>query len=423
MAAGRARGSCLSATGTSVRYPCPHACTFGDSPAPLRQAHSVALGGLSVGPLRVSPAPASEWYVPPEPAICRDVSRSSNDCSRTISLGMRDVLTLPKTNLHVHLENAVRTSTLRDIAARNGTALPRQLLDERCVVTDFADFFIQSKAARTCLVEAEDFWQVAYEFCADEAAQGVRYAEVTFSAAAHGERVGDPEKPLLAVIDGLAAGEAAFGIRCRLVLDHSRRRPVERSWRTLELALEHLDVVVALGLGGDDAYPAEPFREVFETATSAGLRSVPHAGEAAGPESVRDAVRLLHADRIGHGIRVVDDPALADELRDAGIPLEVCPSSNVALGLVPSLAAHPLPRLVEAGLTVTLNTDIPTMTGVRMAAEYENARRAFGFDDADLAFLAVAGVDASFAPSALQDTLRQEIQGWLDQDPNQSRSA
>lgn len=228
-----------------------------------------------------------------------------------------------------------------------------------------------------------------------------------------GERVGDWEKPLLAVIEGLAAGENDFAVRYRLVLDHSRRRPVEQAWRTLELALDHLDVVVALGLGGDDAYPAEPFREVFEVAKSAGLRSVPHAGEAAGAESVREAIAHLQADRIGHGIRALDDADLVEELRDAGVALEVCPSSNVALGLVPSLAAHPLPRLIQAGLTVTLNTDIPTMTGVSIAAEYENVRAMFGFDDAQLACVAAAGVDASFAPPSLQQRLRQEISDWL----------
>jgi adenosine deaminase len=326
---------------------------------------------------------------------------------------MRDVVALPKANLHVHLENAVRLSTLRDIAARNGAALPGRLFGERCAVDNFSDFFVQSRAARACLVEAEDFRRVAYEFCEDESVYGVRYAEVTFTAAAHGERVRDWDKPLLAVIEGFAAGEADFGIRCRLVLDHSRKRPVERAWRTLELALDHLDVVVALGLGGDDTYPAEPFREVFAAAKAAGLRSVPHAGEAAGPESVRDALTLLHADRIGHGIRALDDPELVRELQDARVPLEVCPASNVALGLVPSLEAHPLPRLMDAGVTVTLNTDIPTMTGVSIAAEYENARTVFGFDDDRLASLAAAGVNASFAPLSLQNTLREGIRTWL----------
>ena len=326
---------------------------------------------------------------------------------------MRNLLTLPKANIHVHLENALRPTTIRHLAARHGLAMPEGLSGERCVVADFADFFVQNAAARACLVDADDFRRVAFEFCEDEAAQGVRYAEVTFTAAAHGERTGDWEKPLAAVIDGLHAGRAALGIECRLILDHSRRRPVERAWRTLQLALDHRDVVVGIGLAGDDAYPAEPFREVFEAAKAAGLASVPHAGESAGPDCIREVVTLLHADRIGHGIRAIDDPALAADLCDAAIPLEVCPSSNVAFGLVPSLSAHPLPKLIEKGLAVTLNTDIPAMTGVPISAEYENVRAAFGFDDARLAALATAGVEASFAPPPLKETVTGAIARWL----------
>ena len=254
---------------------------------------------------------------------------------------------------------------------------------------------------------------MAYEFCEDEASQSVRYAEVTFSAATHGARTGDWEKPLAAVVDGLRAGRDAFGIEWRLILDHSRRRSVDRVWRALELALHYRDIVVGIGLAGDDAHPAAPFREVFDAAKAEGLASVPHAGESAGPECVREALTLLRADRIGHGIRAVDDPALVEELRDAGIPLEVCPSSNVALGLVAGLAAHPIRQLVNAGVTVTVNTDIPSTTGASISDEYENLRAALGYDDARLASLALAGVDASFAPDSLKEGLRRGIAAWL----------
>src|SRR5918994_5670764 len=345
--------------------------------------------------------------------------------------GMRDLSTLPKANIHVHLENAVRPATLRELANRHAAgprlrsacapspraaasiALPDRLSGDRCVVAGFGDFFVQNAAVRACLIDAEDFRRVAYEFCEDEAAQGVRYAEDNFTVAAHGERTGNWNGPLAAVIDGLHAGRAALGIECRLILDHSRRRPVERAWRTLQLALDHRDVVVGIGLAGDDAYPAEPFREVFEAAKAAGVGSGPPARESAGPDCIREVVTLLHADRIGHGIRAIDDPALAADLCDAAIPLEVCPSSNIALGLVPSLSAHPLPKLIEKGLAVTLNTDIPARTGVPISAEYENVRAAFGFDDARLAALATAGVEASFAPPPLKETVTGAIARWL----------
>jgi adenosine deaminase len=330
---------------------------------------------------------------------------------------MRDLTRLPKAHLHVHLENAVRWDTLVEIAGANGVPVPGHLVDGRYAFTGFADFFEQNTLVRHCLQRPEDFRRIAYEFCADETASGVRYTEVSFSAAAHGDRVGDDEMPLAAVLEGLADGGAAFGIECRLVLDHSRRRPVERAWRTVRLAERHRsDGVIGIGLAGDEAHAAEPFADVFRAARDAGLHRVPHAGEAGGVDSIRAAIYALDAERLGHGIRVLDDDDLVAEVRERGIALEVCPSSNVALGFSRSLADHPLPRLVEAGVVVTLNTDIPAMLGVTLADEYARARDVFGLDDAALAALARAGFDASFAAPARTAAWRDEIADWLAAD-------
>ncbi|MFC9971384.1 adenosine deaminase [Spirillospora sp. NPDC127200] len=321
---------------------------------------------------------------------------------------MRDLTALPKTHLHVHLESTVRWSTLQEIGAANGVAVP----GPGGPLGGFSAFFKQNELVRDCLRTPADFRRVAYEFCADEAAQGTRYAEVSFTAAAHGERLGDLDMPLAAVLEGLRAGHADFGVECRLILDHSRRRSVERAWRTLDLARRH-DEVVAVGLAGDEAYPGDPFTEVFAAAREAGLHVVHHAGEAEGPASIRQALGDGRTERLGHGIRVLDDPELVAEVRERGVPLEVCPSSNVMLGFAPSLAGHPLPRLREAGLTVTVSTDIPAMTGVPLAGEYALVRDAFGYDDAVLAELARNGVTASFAPEPLKDRLHAEIDAWL----------
>lgn len=148
-------------------------------------------------------------------------------------------------------------------------------------------------------------------------------------------------------------------------------------------------------------------------AAAAGLHLVHHAGETGGPESVREALDVGRAERIGHGIRSVEDPELVVRLRDARVPLEVCPSSNVALGLVPSLAEHPLPALVEAGLVVTLNTDIPAITGRALSAEYAALRAVFGCTDEELAAFARAAVDASFAPAGTKAEFRAGIEAWL----------
>ncbi|MFF4618386.1 adenosine deaminase [Nonomuraea jabiensis] len=312
---------------------------------------------------------------------------------------MRDVRALPKAHLHVHLESTVRPETVRDLG---GTPERSELF------ASFREFGDERARVRELLRTPEHFRRIAVEFCEDEAAQGTRYVEVTFTAASHGERVGDPEMPLEAVLEGLEEGSSRYGIEYNVLLDHSRRRPVERLWRTFKLAGRH-DRVIGMGLAGDESYPLAPFAEVLDTARDAGLRLVHHAGEAAGAASIREALSLGHAERLGHGIRVLDDAALVAEVRERGIPLEVCPTSNVLLGFVPSLPEHPLPLLREAGLAVTVNTDGETA----LADEYARLRDVFGYGDADLADLARASIDASFAPEPVKTRLRTEVDAWL----------
>lgn len=313
---------------------------------------------------------------------------------------MRDLRLLPKAHLHTHLESTVRPATIREL----GGAPPAQ---DR-PFTSFREFAGERARVRALLRDHRHFRRIAEEFCQDEAAQGVRYAEVTFTAAAHGERLDDPTMPLEAVLEGLAAGAERYGIQTRVILDHSRRRSVERLRRSLELATGYPQVI-AIGLAGDESYPAAPFAEVLRDAREAGLHLVHHAGETAGPASVWEALTVGHAERIGHGIRALEDPDLVAELRKRHVPLELCPSSNVLLGLVPSLAEHPLPRLVQAGLLVTVNTDGETS----LAAEYERARKIFGYDDAELANLARTSIASSFAPTALKARISTEIDRWL----------
>lgn len=274
--------------------------------------------------------------------------------------------------------------------------------------TTFREFADQRAKVRDLLRTADHFRRIALEFCADEAAQGTGYAEVTFTAASHGERVGEPEMPLEAVLDGLAEGRSRYGIECRVLLDHSRRRPLERLWQTYKLATRY-EQVVGIGLAGDESHPLAPFAEVFDAARDAGLHLVHHAGESAGTASIREALDLGHTERLGHGIRVLDDDALVAEVRERGIPLEVCPTSNVLLGLVPSLPEHPLPRLLAAGLAVTINTDGETA----LADEYARLRDVFGYDDAVLAGLARASIAASFAPEPVKEQLRAGVDAWL----------
>jgi adenosine deaminase len=308
------------------------------------------------------------------------------------------------------MESTVRWETLQELGQANGIAVPEH---HTGMFDGFGPFAEHNSLVRDCLRQPEDFRRIAREFCADEAARGTGYAELTFTAAAHGERLGMPDLPLEAVLDGLAEGQAAHDIECRLILDHSRRRSVERARQTVALAIRHAGRgVIGVGLAGDESYPGAPFAEIFREAGEAGLHIVHHAGEIAGPASIREAINL-GAERLGHGVRVLEDAGLVAEVRQRGIPLEVCPSSNVALGVAPSWQEHPLPRLRDAGLIVTLNADIPADIKTSLAQEYGRARAAFDYDDEVLAELAHASIDASFAPEATKQRLHRGTNDWL----------
>jgi adenosine deaminase len=303
-----------------------------------------------------------------------------------------NLVALPKVHLHIHLETSGPGGPL----TFNG----------------FPEFATHNQAVRDRLRTPADFETLAYDFCVAAVADGVRYAEVTFTAAAHAARLGLRDEPLLAVLAGLRRGRA-LGIETGVILDHSRRRPYEWAELTVALAAEHPSVV-GFGVAGDETVGLASYAPLIARAADAGVRLVHHAGETAGAANVREAVELGRAVRIGHGIRVLEDPEVVALVRDRRVPLEVCPSSNVALGLAPSLADHPLPRLLDAGLAVTLNTDIPSVTGRPLSAEYAAMVEAYGWSAGDVAAVACAGVEASFAPPALKQSLRGDIQTWLE---------
>jgi adenosine deaminase len=331
---------------------------------------------------------------------------------------MRNLVLLPKAHLHVHLESTIRWATLREIGDSNGVTVPDRDGDGPFTFADFGQFLDHNALVRDCLRRPEDFTRIAAEFCADEAAQGTRYVELTFTAAAHGERLGQMEMPLEAVLAGLAEGQAKHDIECQIILDHSRRRSMDRARNTLRLARRYVGHgVVGIGMAGDDSYSLVPFAEILEAARDAGLRLVHHAGEVSGAESIREAITIGKAERLGHGIRALDDAKLVDEIRERAIPLEVCASSNVALGLVPSFSSHPLPLLRDAGLVVTVNTDIPAIVRTSLTAEYARIRDTFGYDDSVLAELAVAAINASFAPAATKSRLQEQTAAWLASSP------
>jgi adenosine deaminase len=330
---------------------------------------------------------------------------------------VRGLVSLPKTDLHLHFQGAVRISTLRDLASKYGRDLPPGLEGDRYTWRDFFDFLTQYGVVAGSLREPDDYRRVALEICEDQAEQGVRYAEVTLSTVGQALQTGDWHGPVAAALDGFDEGFDRFGVRCRLVLDHPRGFPIEYAQQLLDTALAYRDRgVVGLGLAGPEAQSGAPVAAVFERAIAEGLHSLPHAGEAMGPESIREALELLGAERLGHGFRILEDDDLVDEVSERRIPLEVCPTSNAVLGFVASIDQHPLPKLLERGLVVTLNSDDPAMFASPVIGEYAVARSVFGLDDPGLAALARAGVAASYADDELKAEMAAGIDRWLEQE-------
>ncbi len=328
---------------------------------------------------------------------------------------MRDLSTLPKAELHIHLEGSMRAATVRDLADRQGLALPTGLEGDTWRFDGFLDFIDQYVAMCGLMNDPDDFRRLGYEVCEDLAANGVRYAEAVFSPSNHAERLGgDWYGPIEAVLDGLAAGQRDTGVIVRVTPDIVRDLGVEEADRVLEVALKFADRgVVALNCAGSERTEVELFAPHFARARDAGLRSVPHAGEWAGARNVWATLESYRPDRIGHGVASITDPALVEHLAEHEIPLEVSPVSNVATRVYGSLDDHPFERLRAAGVIVTLNSDDPPMFGAWLTDVYEAARRTWGYGDERLADIARAGVDASFADADLKRTIRDGIDAWL----------
>jgi adenosine deaminase len=307
-----------------------------------------------------------------------------------------DLAALPKAELHIHLEGSTRPATLEEFAARNGVSVPRSFSS----LNTFIEMY--SLSWRT-MTSPGDYARLVREYCEDAARCGVRYAEITLATAF---------RPYDCLAEAVDAARAQRDVTVRFVVDVPRGLPVEIGQRMLDAA-KGVDDVVAIGLGGqEDAFPPELFAELFAEARARGLRAAPHAGEDAGPESVRGAITALRADRIMHGVRAVEDAALVVELAERRIPLDVCPTSNVLLGVAPDYEAHPLRDLWEAGVVVTVNTDDPGFFDCDLAGEYAVAGRLLGLDRSGYAQLARNSVEASFAPDALKAEMRADIASW-----------
>ena len=297
----------------------------------------------------------------------------------------------PKVELHVHLEGTVRAPTLKQIAKRNDYPLPDDL-ESLYAFRDFRHFIEVWILTTNALQTAEDFRQMVVDYSAEAASHGAVYLEGIFSPAERVRRGVSWQVAFEGVCDGAQQARELHGVEVRLTPDIPRGFTQEEARATVEWAARYRDRgVVAVGLGGLEAeYPPEPYADVFALARTLGLGSVPHAGEVAGAASVRGALEALGADRLRHGIRAEEDPGLVRELADRGTVLDVCPLSNLRTGAVSTLADHPLPRLVAAGVRCSISTDDPAMFDTDLTRDYE-AAESFGLEPRSFYKVGVAG--------------------------------
>lgn len=336
----------------------------------------------------------------------------------------RLVSDLPKAHLHLHFTGSMRVETVRELAEKHGLHLPDSLMTSwppRLSARDERGWFRFQRlydAARACVRDEADMRRIVREAAQDDAAEGSRWLEIQVDPTSYAPFVGGITPALEIVLDEARAASAEEGTQVAVVVAASRiRHPLDA--RVLaRLAAQHAGEgpgsVVGFGLSNDERRGVtEEFARAFEIARRAGLALVPHAGELLGPAAVETTLEALWPDRLGHGVRSAEDPRVLEMVAESGVALEVCPGSNVALGVYATAAEVPLRAIVDAGIPVALGADDPLLFGSRLVAQYESAREALGFSDEELARLALGSLEASRAPDSLKKTTRDDITDWL----------
>jgi aminodeoxyfutalosine deaminase len=326
---------------------------------------------------------------------------------------------LPKAELHVHLVGSASIDTVLELANRHpdrGVPTERAALRSFYEFTDFAHFIEVYIKVNSLLTTGADITALVVGVAADLAANQVRYAEVTVTPVPHLALGIEPDELAEALTVGRTRARAEHGVELAWVFDIAGSLGYRAGMATADWVLRHRPAgTVGFGLGGAEiGVPREKYRDAFVLARDAGLHLVPHAGETTGPETIWSALRDLHAERIGHGTTAVLDPKLLDHLATQGIPVEVCPTSNLRTRAVHTLAEHPLPRLLDAGVPVTLATDDPGMFHTDLNREYLLCHEQFGLGRSELADLARAGARAAFCAEDVRAALLAEIDAVAD---------
>jgi len=335
----------------------------------------------------------------------------------------RNLAALPKAHLHLHFTGSMRPGTLAELAAKHGIRLPETLREHHLLrlTPDERGWFRFQRlydAARAVVRDGDDMRRIVLEAAEDDAAEGSGWLELQVDPTSYAPFVGGLTPALEIVLDAARTASATTSCQVGIVVAASRiRHPLDA--RTLaRLAARHAGdgpgEVVGFGLSNDERRgTTEDFAPAFAIAARAGLASLPHSGELLGPDHVHTTLGALHPDRLGHGVRAAEDPVLLDRIVRSGVGLEVCPASNVALGVYPTPQEVPLRQLVDAGARIALGADDPLLFGPRLLAQYELARTVHGFTDAELASLARSSVEVSRAPLDLRKRLLGGIDDWL----------
>ncbi len=337
---------------------------------------------------------------------------------------------LPLCDLHRHLDGSIRLQTILELAEQHGIVLPGHDLDSlrpHVQIMDPAEglmeFIAKFRYLTAVLVDTDACRRVAYENVLDAQAEGIDYIELRFSpwfmAEAHGL---DPTEVTAAVIDGIQAGETASGVRAQAIGILSRTYGPDTCMQELDALLRNRDGLVALDLAGDEKrFPAALFEKHFQRSRDAGLRTTIHAGEADGPHSIWSAIRDLGAERIGHGIRSIEDMSLVDHLAEQQIGLEVCLSSNLHTSTVLSLARHPARALMQAGVRLNLNTDDPGISGIDLPGEFNAAAPAAGLGAHLIRRAQQFGLAMAFISDSEKEQLRANKIDRINDDDDQEQ--
>lgn len=311
-------------------------------------------------------------------------------------------MSMPKAELHVHLEGAAPPRLIKRLAKKHGLTLPEDMIDEkhdRFISNDFLHFLKVYDQASAAIRTKEDYREVTYEYLKQSAEQGVIYAELTSSPDHAAQNNLSYEDHVSGIAQGIDDARHDFGIEGRIIIAFVRHFGVEKAETLARTIIAHPHpYVVGVGLGGDEAgFPPKLFATAFQIAKDAGLGCTAHAGEMVGPEGVWEALTYLPISRLGHGVRSIEDPALLEEIKKRNITLECCPTSNIFLKVYPSLGSHPLRALLNAGVKVTISSDDPPYFGTTVGHEYFLAKTVMKFSDIELLEMTRNSIEASFA--------------------------